>query len=647
MSDEFKDLLTPEELAELPADDVLGEEITQEDMDNAPTLQPEGTSEDPIYLERELFGDTLKSLVNSLPGKYNKETNDTNYYKLLRSLALELSNAKIEVTQLKDDMYLSTVQPSSIYNNFGALVKLTKNSDWDSEKYRRLIQGVMQSLLRGPTKQSLIDGLNLFTDFKINLYELYKEEDRLRVDPSLYKDINYQYSFVLEIEKPVEAFADQQVLIRDANYIVNIIKPAHTISIIITTIVGEESYRQSYRERFNIDSQVLSLPEELQQFGLPDYHGMDKVQTEAEINHKDNIFGYKFKGDGVFGVGSIIGGEDLIGPVYFLEDVRSDWYFEQWLEELYDKLNIELSDTGLEYADGKDWVANLTDLVPHLGVDYAEWFKTLQLENKVSDLQYDLSDAYDKTKNTEKLNSHLELVKSETHILSNEVEEYDDKNVEMLEEMETPSMSRSALFSLTWEESYPEYWYKGRFSLSSYTLGSRLNGGTVLVGAIPDIVDNVDIDFYDKVNTQSFQDTLTGMLGELFNSENVNTTTKVKDDFVPEVIHSETYENPEETVTHMNSMLSENVYFTSITDEFHFDYEDPWSYFENYETPLQEASYSTHDDDVLPMVPAQMIPRFVFNQTITGKGRLGGVIHDQLTMKLEPAIGSPTEAVII
>lgn len=198
------------------------------------------------YKERhQSFESILKEMIELLPSSYNKEVDDTNYYKMLRALSFELADAEIEVKQIKKNTYLETVSPELMYNNFGVLVKLQKDPRWSDEKYRHLIKGVTQSLLKGPTKQSLIDGFKLFTNFKVNIHELYKDLDKL--DPAIYEGFNPMFTFALEVEKPVDEYVDQETLIRDANYIVNIIKPAHTLCINIITIVGEENYRKYYR----------------------------------------------------------------------------------------------------------------------------------------------------------------------------------------------------------------------------------------------------------------------------------------------------------------------------------------------------------------------------------------------------------------
>jgi len=195
--------------------------------------------------KQKAFEDIMKTLIELLPSSYNKEVTDTNYYKLLRAFALQLADAKIEIEEIGKNRYLNdAVSAQSIYDNFGVLVKLQKNPDWDTEKYRDLIKGVMQSLLKGPSKESMIEGFKLFTKFKTNIYELYKDYDK--IDSTAYQGYNPKYTFALEIEKPIDEYIDQDILLRDANYVINIIKPAHTLSINIITIIGDENYKRYY-----------------------------------------------------------------------------------------------------------------------------------------------------------------------------------------------------------------------------------------------------------------------------------------------------------------------------------------------------------------------------------------------------------------
>lgn len=253
---------------------------------------------------------TLQQFINLLPNSYNKEVRDTNFYKLLRSVSLELSDAKINIEELKDNVYLDSVHNEFIYKNFGVLIGLKKKPEWDNTKYRRLVKGVMKSLLDGPTPKSIRQAVQLFTNFSVVIHELYKETNT--IDPSLLSGINPQYAFVVEIEKPLEEYAKQEDIYKDANYIINIVKPAHTISIVIITLQGKEDYRKQYLNKYgkefeNSDEQVKYL----ENIATEGVFGWKTADYDGVIKTSDN---------NVFSNKSLTNGGLFIGPRYVLQD---------------------------------------------------------------------------------------------------------------------------------------------------------------------------------------------------------------------------------------------------------------------------------------------------------------------------------------
>ena len=278
---------------------------------------------------------TQENLISLLPSSYNKETTDTNFYKLLRAVSVEMSDAKITLDMMKDDLSLDLARDEALYNNFGVLVKLRKKAGWTDDKYRRLIKGVTKSLLDGPTYQSVVDALQLFTNFHVSISELYKDADNY--DDSILQGINTQYAFIVEIEKPLDdTTATQDELKSDTNFILNIVKPAHTLSILIITLSGSENWPQEYADKHgyawkDMDSQDGS-------FGFM----MNNITNEATYGWRGNEY------DGVFKTSiasntSLTNGGNLIGPRYVLYDkmaVESDLHGK----EDFDTIN-EIHDT--------------------------------------------------------------------------------------------------------------------------------------------------------------------------------------------------------------------------------------------------------------------------------------------------------------
>ena len=256
--------------------------------------------------------DTQANLISLLPSSYNVETTDTNFYKLLRAVSVEMSDAKITLDMIKDDLSLDLAREEALYNNFGVLVKLRKKASWSWDKYRRLIKGVTKSLLDGPTYQSVVDALQLFTNFHVNISELYKNYDKY--DDSVLQGINPQYAFIVEVEKPLDdTTATQDELKSDTNFILNIVKPAHTLSILIITLSGSENWPQEYADKHgyawkDMDSQDGS-------FGFM----MNNITNEATYGWRGNEYDGIFK-TAIASNNSLTNGGNLIGPRYVLYD---------------------------------------------------------------------------------------------------------------------------------------------------------------------------------------------------------------------------------------------------------------------------------------------------------------------------------------
>lgn len=197
----------------------------------------------------------LKSLIKLLSSTYNKELTDLNYYKLLRSMALEYANIKYEKISLLKNANVNDVYNDYIYSNFGSLVNLKQRIDYSNIKYKKLIKGVIKALLQGSTIQVIEEVLKLFFNFDIKLFELYKDEDYEYIQKYNGKmSYTYEqrlYTFWIEITKDLEKYTEQVDIIEEFRYIINIIKPAHTLAMLMLKMSGEENYRNSYLNKYN------------------------------------------------------------------------------------------------------------------------------------------------------------------------------------------------------------------------------------------------------------------------------------------------------------------------------------------------------------------------------------------------------------
>lgn len=288
---------------------------------------------------------SMRNLLQVTPVNYNKSIEDTNFYKILRSFSLEFADLKIEVDALKDNMYLDTVQKDSIYRNFGSMVNLEKQADWNYEKYRRLIQGVIKSLLTGPTKKSIEDAVNLFINYDsvysdkdkladIKIYELFKNDG---IDPTAYGGIHAQFAFIVEVSKNVDIGIDQESLNRDLKYIINILKPAHTLSFFVIILTGTENYKEWYYKNHGIEFK------DMDNVKFDGDMGGEKGTAEGQYGWKH--FGYR----GTFHTfnwqdkknNSRLNGGALIGPRKILQD-NNHTHYTQKFNELFRETNESL-----------------------------------------------------------------------------------------------------------------------------------------------------------------------------------------------------------------------------------------------------------------------------------------------------------------
>lgn len=281
-----------------------------------------------------LYQKYISELVTMVPDTYPKDVYDVNFYKLLRSVAVELGDMRYEKDVLEDNMYLSTAHGDAIYNNFGAVIGVKWQSRWTVEQYRSIVSGIMKSLLSGATKASMKDAIQLFTSFTINIYEMFTDYAHY----GLSKESNYdnQYKFTVEIEKPIDDTTSSDNLYDDVKFVTDIVKPAHTIPIIMIVLVGEEDYKDWYKDKYGID-----------------FSSSDVIEVEEKYFDNENLYGWKLNGyNFVFKTYNTnvssqtnINSAFPIGPKYTLYD-REIYDIVDNETELYDKVREEVLPIG-------------------------------------------------------------------------------------------------------------------------------------------------------------------------------------------------------------------------------------------------------------------------------------------------------------
>lgn len=227
-----------------------------------------------IELKLKFYETYVHNWLEHLPNDYNKEVYDTNFYNLIRSIAMEFGDMRYEFNILEENGYLQTAHGDAIYNNFGALIGLKWKRKWSEEQYRTAVSGILEGIFHGAHKNSIQKAIKGYTGFDVTIYEMFKDYEHY----GLTQDLNWdnQYRFTVEVEKDLDDTQDLKEVFAEVKEAVDYVKPAHTLPIIMIVLVGKEDYREWYKERYGRD------------FADSDEFQMDIMQLE-----ESNKFGWK------------------------------------------------------------------------------------------------------------------------------------------------------------------------------------------------------------------------------------------------------------------------------------------------------------------------------------------------------------------
>lgn len=216
----------------------------------------------------------VKNWMEHVPDDYNKEIFDTNFYKLVRAVAMEFGEMRHEFKILKDNNYLSTAHGDAIWNNFGALIGVKWKPKWSEEEYRRAVSAIIESILAGANKNSIQKAIKGYTGFDVKIYEMFKDYEHY----GLSQDLNWdnQYKFTIEVEKGLDDNQSLDEVTEEIKEVVDLTRPAHTLPVIMIVLVGEENYREWYKERYGRD-----------------FANSDEFNTEIYQLEESNKYGWK------------------------------------------------------------------------------------------------------------------------------------------------------------------------------------------------------------------------------------------------------------------------------------------------------------------------------------------------------------------
>ena len=273
----------------------------------------------------QLYSTYAKEMLDMVPDDYVKDVYDgMNFPKLLRSIAIEHGDLEYERKILEDNMYLETAHGDAIYNNFGAMIQVPWRSDWEEEKYRTVVSALIESLLKGATKHSIEKALQTYTTFDVHIYELFKDYKHYGMTQAMHYE--NQYSFVVEVEKDIESNISTDKLYDDIRMLVDIVRPAHTIPIIMVVLIGKEDYGDWYENKYGIpwkDSDIDNW--DLLSFEETNKFGWKSIDYDLVFHNNQHL----------------LNSSHVIGPKYTLHD--NDWWNSNiYCQEVYDKAKAEM-----------------------------------------------------------------------------------------------------------------------------------------------------------------------------------------------------------------------------------------------------------------------------------------------------------------
>jgi hypothetical protein len=190
------------------------------------------------------FKTTIKHLLNMLPLSYNTEIIDTNFYKILRTAAIQLAETKYGLQKVKRGMWLNALDDDKIeqcdddllYDNFGCMIDLPKKAKWTYDQYRAMISAVYEVLIKGPSKESMQNAIKKFTGYENYLYELYKNDEYIFSNLTVDK----QFRFAVQILKDLDSYDDSAEMMENVKFLLDMIKPAHTLYLIYVGLTANE-----------------------------------------------------------------------------------------------------------------------------------------------------------------------------------------------------------------------------------------------------------------------------------------------------------------------------------------------------------------------------------------------------------------------
>ena len=176
-------------------------------------------------LVREFRDIELEFLMSVLDSRYESDGTYTNYAGLLKSFCTEAAKLKIALLQVREDLTYEETRGEYLNQNLAEFLFTGSQfpaSEFSDESFRNFLLSILKAYLGGSTKLNMEEALGIFSNLKITL----RENIQRSIDDDTIYDIADQFKFLVEVE--VAGSVDFESLQSDFNFILNLIKPAHT-----------------------------------------------------------------------------------------------------------------------------------------------------------------------------------------------------------------------------------------------------------------------------------------------------------------------------------------------------------------------------------------------------------------------------------
>lgn len=174
----------------------------------------------------------LDKFLILLGSNYQSQILGPNYTLLLNAIALESARIRLTSENILSDNFYKETRSEFLYRNLGYLIhgqdlKFNTPKNFSDKKYREFLLGILSSLLKGSTPESIEEGGKIFLNNSVKVVELFLQALKNG-------EIDLENQFIWRLDVEVNDQFDSSIYKIDEvkkglTYFAEIIKPAHTL----------------------------------------------------------------------------------------------------------------------------------------------------------------------------------------------------------------------------------------------------------------------------------------------------------------------------------------------------------------------------------------------------------------------------------